>query len=95
MISSQSEGLGQIALGTVKIYLESPFSANRRCSRSVVMDPPRILRLVRITNSLCVVECRGSVNFNRVFVEISTLATTIYNYGVTISPDDFKLKIVK
>ena len=35
VISSQSEGLGKMALGIVKIYLESPFSANRRCSRSV------------------------------------------------------------
>ena len=35
VISSQSEGLGKMALGIVKIYLGSPFSANRRCSRSV------------------------------------------------------------
>ena len=35
VISSQSEGLGKMALGIVKIYLRSPFSANRRCSRSV------------------------------------------------------------
>ena len=43
-ISSQSEGLGKMALGIVKIYLGSPFSANRRCPRSggsrlVVVDP--------------------------------------------------------
>ena len=36
LISSQSEGLGKMALGIVKIYLGSPFSANRRCSWSVV-----------------------------------------------------------
>ena len=35
VISSQSEGLGKMALGIVKIYLGSPFSANWRCSRSV------------------------------------------------------------
>ena len=49
VILSQSEGLGKMALGIVKIYLGSPFSANRCssqsvCSRSVglwsvVMDP--------------------------------------------------------
>ena len=39
MISSQSEGLGKRALGIVKIYLGSPFSANQRCPRSVVVDP--------------------------------------------------------
>ena len=35
VISSLSEGLGKMALGIAKIYLGSPFSANRRCSRSV------------------------------------------------------------
>ena len=35
VISSQSEGLGKIALGIVNLYLGSPFSANRRCPRSV------------------------------------------------------------
>ena len=35
VISSQSEGLGKMAPGIVKIYLGSPFSANRSCSRSV------------------------------------------------------------
>ena len=35
VISSQSEGLGKMALGIVKIYLGSPFSANRRSSRLV------------------------------------------------------------
>ena len=35
VISSQSEGLGKMALGIVKIHLVSPFSANRRCPRSV------------------------------------------------------------
>ena len=35
VISSQSEGLGKMALGIVKIYLVSLFSANRRCSRPV------------------------------------------------------------
>ena len=39
VISPQSEGLGKMALGIVKIYLGSPFPANRRCSRSVVVDP--------------------------------------------------------
>ena len=44
MISSQSEGLGKMALGIVKIYQGSPFPANRRCSLSVgshqfVVDP--------------------------------------------------------
>ena len=47
VISSQSEGLGKMALGILKIYLESPFSANRHCPRSVclrsvVVDPPNI-----------------------------------------------------
>ena len=41
VISSQSEGLGKMALGIVKIYLGSFFSANRRCSRSVVVDPTK------------------------------------------------------
>ena len=35
LISSQSEGLGKMTLGIVKIYLGSPFSANRCCPRSV------------------------------------------------------------
>ena len=35
VISSQSEGLGKMALGIVKIYLGSLFSANRRSSQSV------------------------------------------------------------
>ena len=49
VILSQSEGLGKMALGIVKIYLGSPFSTNRCslrsvclrsvCLRSVVMDP--------------------------------------------------------
>ena len=37
VISSQSEGLGKMALGIVKIYLGSQFSANWRCSRSVCL----------------------------------------------------------
>ena len=37
VISSQSEGLGKMALGIVKIHLGSPFSANRRCPRSVCL----------------------------------------------------------
>ena len=37
VISSQSEGLGKMALGIVKIYLGSLFSANRRCSWSVCL----------------------------------------------------------
>ena len=35
VIWSLSEGLDKMALGIVKIRLESPFSANRRCSQSV------------------------------------------------------------
>ena len=35
VILSQSEGWGKMALGIVKIYLGSPFSANQRSSRSV------------------------------------------------------------
>ena len=35
VILSQSEGLGKMALGIVKIYLRLHFSANRRCSWSV------------------------------------------------------------
>ena len=35
VISSQSEDLGKMALGIVKVYLGSPFSANRRCPWSV------------------------------------------------------------
>ena len=35
VILSQSEGLGKIALGIVKIYSGSPFLANWRCSWSV------------------------------------------------------------
>ena len=43
VMSLQSEGLGKMALGIVKMYLGSPFSASQRClrsdgSRSVVMD---------------------------------------------------------
>ena len=34
---SQSEGWGKMALGIVKIYLGSPFSANRRCLQSVCL----------------------------------------------------------
>ena len=50
VISSQSEGLGKMALGIVKIGLGSPFSANRRCSRSVclrsvVVDPEKAVWL--------------------------------------------------
>ena len=53
VILSQSQGLGKMALGIVKIYLGSPFSANRRCllsvcsrsvgSRSVVVDPTFVI----------------------------------------------------
>ena len=44
VILSQSEGLGKMALGIVKMYLGSPFSTNRCswrsvCLRSVVVDP--------------------------------------------------------
>ena len=39
VILSQSEGLGKMALGIVKIYLGSPFSTNRCSLRSVVVDP--------------------------------------------------------
>ena len=46
VISSQSEGLGKMALGIVKIYLGSPFSANRRCSRSLLID---IMQLSALT----------------------------------------------
>ena len=46
VISSQSEGLGKMALGIVRIYLGSPFSANRRCSRSVVDPTENVLDLV-------------------------------------------------
>ena len=35
VISSPSKGLDKMALGIVKLYLGSPFPANRRCSRSV------------------------------------------------------------
>ena len=35
VISSLSEGLKKMVLGIVKIYLGSPFSAHRRCLRSV------------------------------------------------------------
>ena len=35
VILSQNEGLGKMALGIVKLYLESLFSANRRCSWSI------------------------------------------------------------
>ena len=35
VISLQSESLGKMALGIVKLYLGSPFSTNRRSSRSV------------------------------------------------------------
>ena len=37
VISSQSEGLGKMALGIVKIYLGLPFPANQRCTRSVCL----------------------------------------------------------
>ena len=37
VISSQSEGLGKMALGIVKIGLGLPFSANRRCLQSVCL----------------------------------------------------------
>ena len=36
MILSQSEGLGKMALGIVKIYLGSHFLANRRCLRQFI-----------------------------------------------------------
>ena len=37
VISSQSEGLGKMALGIVKIYLGLPFPANQRCMQSVCL----------------------------------------------------------
>ena len=53
VISSQSEGLGKMALGIVKIYLGSQFSANRRCSRSVGS------RSVGSPGQFVAVSCRG------------------------------------
>ena len=52
VISSQSEGLGKMALGIVKIYLGSPFSADRRCSQSVCSRS-----VVRV--QFVAVSCRG------------------------------------
>ena len=54
VISSQSEGLGKMALGIEKIYLGSPFSANRRCLRSVCL---------RSVGSWSV--CRGQLSWTR------------------------------
>ena len=54
VISSQSEGLGKMALGIVKIYLGSPFSANRHCPRSVCL---------RSVGSRSV--CRGQLSWTR------------------------------
>ena len=56
LISSQSEGLGKMALGIVKIYLGSPFSTNRRCSRSVCS---------RSVGSRSV--CRGQLSWTRLY----------------------------
>ena len=64
MISSQSEGLGKMALGIVKIYLGSPFSPI-----SVVRSQFVHGQLVR--DQFVVVSCRGPVS--RVQSELFTL----------------------
>ena len=51
VILSQSEGLGKMALGIVKIYLELPFSANRRCLRSVCRGQLSWTRKVLVLNN--------------------------------------------
>ena len=50
VISSQSEGLGKMALGIVKIYLGSPFSANR------------VARGQFVCGQFVAVSCRGPNN---------------------------------
>ena len=57
VISSQSEGLGKMARGIVKIYLGSPFSANRHCSRSV--GSRSVCRSQLIRDQFVAVRCRG------------------------------------
>ena len=52
VISSQSEGLGKMALGIVKVYLGSQFSANRVVCGQFVHG-----QLVR--GQFVVVSCRG------------------------------------
>ena len=59
VISSQSEGLGKMALGIVKIYLGLPFPANRRCSWSVCSRSV-CLRSVG-SRSVVAVSCRGPI----------------------------------
>ena len=54
VISSQSEDLGKMALGIVKMYLGSPFSANCRCLLSVCS---------RSVGSRSV--CRGQLSWTR------------------------------
>ena len=56
VISSLSEGLGKMALGIAEIYLGSPFSANRRCLRSVCS---------RSVGSRSV--CRGQLSWNLIY----------------------------
>ena len=60
VISSLSEGLGKMALDIAKIYLGLPFSANRRCSRSVCS---------RSVASRSV--CRGQLSWNHCAVFIA------------------------
>ena len=55
-------GFGKIAVGIVKIYLESQFSASRRCSRldgswSVVVDPI----VCHTTDNKCMISVTGII----------------------------------
>ena len=68
VISSQSEGLGKVALGIVKTYLGLSFSANRRRSDFVIEwgfgqgdsgDSKNIFRIVLSQSALFAVSCLG------------------------------------
>ena len=52
-----------MALGIVQIYLGSQFSANRRCSRSVVVDPAG-RGGVKVINYLLVAAAKNHQNKN-------------------------------
>ena len=58
VISSQSEGLGKMVLGIVKIYLGSPFSVNLRCVRS------QFVRGQLVRGQFVAVSCRGPIRAN-------------------------------
>ena len=87
MISSQSEGLGKMALGIVKIYLGSPFSANRRCSRSVCS------RSVG-SQSVCCGQLLWTLFYKLLLVDIMVSVQNRNRYFRISNPEIFESKIM-